>query len=172
MLFLLLFLLNTVNPTAPNTAAAEEHEFHLSKCQIDYSDSDQALQISLHLFIDDLEDALREQGADKLFICSDKEHEEAEMHLFQYIQQRLTLKVDNQAVTYEFIGKEPSEDLQAVWCYLEISSVAPPKRLDISNDLLMEIFDDQKNIVVVSGPGKKDGYFLFVKGKHEDGVDF
>lgn len=149
-----------------------DHEFHASKCMVEFSAPDQALQISMHLFIDDLEEALRRQGADKLYICTDKEDPKAEQYLFKYLQQHFQVLVDEKTYDYEFIGKEVSEDLQAVWCYLEVTNLSDIKSLTITNDLLMEVFDDQKNIMNISGPNKKRGFFLFHKGKSTDTVKF
>ncbi|MEM1321694.1 MAG: DUF6702 family protein [Bacteroidota bacterium] len=170
MILLSIFLL--INSFLPGSAAAEDHKFHLSKCQIDYSVADQALQITLHIFIDDLEEALQTQSTDQLFIGTFQEHEGADQRIFSYIQQKLKLEVDNEAVNYGFVGKEVSEDLQAVWCYLEVTEVASLQSLSVSNDILMETFDDQKNIVAISGPNKKSGYFLFMKGKSSGTVEF
>ena len=148
------------------------HEFHLSKCDIDYNEGEKALQISMHIFIDDLETALAKEGKDKLYICTEKEVEEAEGYVFDYLTRHFQLQVDGQAVSYNFIGKEISEDLQAVWCYLEVESVEQVGRLSISNNILMEAFDDQKNIVSIKGPDKKQGYFLMKDGKYEEEITF
>lgn len=168
--FLILFFFPFL--TATNSLTPISHEFHISKCQIVYSESTQAVQIMLHLFLDDLEEALREQGADKMFLCTDKEAPKAEKYLFRYLQQQLKLRINEEAVNFEFIGKEQSEDLQAVWCYLEISNVSTFKSLEVANSILMEIFEDQKNIVHISGPNDEDGYFIFQKGQESDRVDF
>ena len=149
-----------------------DHEFHASKCMVEYSAPDRAVQISMHLFIDDLEEALRQQGADKLYICTDKEDPKAEQYLFKYLQQHFQVLVNEKAYEYEFIGKEVSEDLQAVWCYLEITGIAKVESLTITNDILMEVFEDQKNIMNISGPNKKRGFFLFQKGQSTDTVKF
>ena len=97
------------------------HDIHLSKCLLEVNESDEAVQISMHIFIDDLEEALRRQGADNLYICTEKEAEEAETHIFDYLQAQFRIELDGQEKAYEFIGKEPSEDLMGVWCYLENS---------------------------------------------------
>ncbi len=167
-----LFIWTLASATTLPVSAA--HEFHISKCQIEYSVETEALQITLHLYLDDLEEALRQQGADKMFLCTDNEHEKAEKYLFQYLQQQFKLIVNEagEEAEFEFIGKEQSEDLQAVWCYLEVTNVSSFSSLEVTNSLLMEIFDDQKNIVQIMAPGKKQGYFLFHKGQENDKVTF
>jgi len=109
---MLIYTLLFVNLLIPG----ELHEFHLSKCQIDYVQEEQSLQISLHLFIDDLEETLRNGGQDDLFICTDKEAPEAEQYIVDYLRDHFKIKVDQQAVSFSFLGKEVSEDLIGVWC--------------------------------------------------------
>lgn len=148
------------------------HEFHISKTLIEYNEKENALQFTVHIFIDDLEEALRQQGADKLFICTEKESEKAEAYIYKYLQQKLKIKLDDKAVDYTFVGKEASEDLVAVWCYLEIENIEPFKKLYVKNNTLVEAFDDQKNIISISGPNKQKGYLLFNNTKNEETLKF
>ena len=170
-LCLLLFLV----PCSTNFSKVEtvpEHEFHISKCSIEYNEKESALQLTLHLFIDDLEDALRLQGADKLFICTEKESDKAEEYIYKYIQQKLQISLDDKAVNYTFVGKEVSEDLVAVWCYLEVENIKPFSKLHVKNNTLLEAFEDQKNIISIIGPKKRKGYLLFNNAKNEDTLNF
>ena len=156
---------------APPKAA--DHEFHMSKCEIAFNEAEQAIQISLHLFIDDLETALAAKGVSNLYICTDKEDAEAEQHIAEYLQETFALQVDGKGVTYSFLGKEPSEDLEGIWCYLEIETTSSIQELNVRNQILTKAFDDQRNIVSItkSGVGRM-GYFLFDKDSFEDTVSF
>lgn len=140
------------------------HEFHVSKCQIEYVETEQSLQISMHIFIDDLEEALRQRGKDQLFICTKREAKEAEQYLIDYLRNRISIKVNEQKVDFNFVGKEISDGLAAVWCYLEVKGIDQLSQLEISNKLLQEVFEDQKNLMSIIGPNGKKGYALFQKG--------
>lgn len=148
------------------------HQFHVSKCLIEYSPEDQAIQISMHIFIDDLEDALRLKGVDQLYICTEKEADKAEQYLEAYLRQQFSLKVNDQAIEYTFLGKEISEDLAAVWCYFEIPNVSQIASLSVRNEILLDLYDDQKNITQIIGPNSKQGFFMFQKGASQDSVTF
>ena len=148
------------------------HEFHLSKCNIEFNEKEQSLQITMHLFIDDLEEALRQGGADQLHIGTEKEVADAESYINRYLQQTFKLSDGEKAFTFQFIGKERTEDLAAIWCYLEIINVTKIKELTVTNQVLMDVFDDQKNIVHIEGPNKKTAYFMFMKGQSTDSVQF
>ncbi len=144
------------------------HDFHISKCQIKYSEQEQTLQISLHIFIDDLEQALAEQGVDQLAIGSELEKEDAEKYIQRYIKQCFRMTVDEEKVDYTFIGKETTKDLAAIWCYLEVEAVSEFQELIITNNLLLELFEDQKNIIHIVGPKKQEAYLMLEKGKTSD----
>jgi hypothetical protein len=169
--FLFLFSLNQEAPSA-FTANEEMHKYHLSKTLVEYNEQEQAIQVSMHLFIDDLEEALRQQGNDKLFICTKKEAADAEVHMEKYISENFQLTVNDEVIEWNFLGKEASEDLIGVWCYIEFIGVTELKSIGISNKLLLEVFEDQKNITQISGPEKKGGYFIFQKGQYTDEVQF
>ena len=148
------------------------HKYHISRCLLNYDKASQTLQISQFLFLDDLEMALRKQGADNLFLCTEKEVEKAEEYLMKYINQHLYIKINKVEKSLDFIGKELSEDLLGVWSYLEITEIDKIEELSIENDILMETYSDQKNVINVTGPDNKRGYFLFKKGDAEEVVTY
>ncbi len=171
-MLLLYFLFSFLNQTSISpTNEAIAHEFHVSKCVIECNEEAKAIQVSLHIFIDDLEEALRQQGADKLFICTEKESKKAEKYLNRYLQRHFVLIVNNKKVEYEFIGKEISDDLAAVWCYLEVKDIKRIKSMELKNDILMEIFDDQRNIISLTY-NKKEEYMMFDKGNSTETINF
>jgi hypothetical protein len=163
LLFQLLFLLSVVQP--------DVHDFHVSKCVIDFRPQEKALQISLHLFIDDLEEALRQQGHHDLLICTERESAQAETYIQNYLTQRLQLFINGKSSDFTFIGKEISDDLSGVWCYLEVTGVEVFNRIRVKNTLLFEIFDDQKNIVSIMGPNHRST-LLFQEGQEWKAVEF
>ncbi len=146
------------------------HEFHVSKCVIEYKDN--MLQISMHLFIDDLEKALEEQGVTKQYIGTEREASTADELIARYIQQRFSIDVNETDLSYQFLGKELTEDLTAIWCYMEVSNLEELQHLRIANSVLMEIYDDQKNLTTIYGPNKKMKSFLFMKGNSKDELSF
>lgn len=142
--------------SSPNT-----HEFHLSKCEMIYSQEAKALQISMHIFIDDLEEALKERGQDSLYICTKKEHELAEVFIKEYLDDQFVVESNEIKHVVNFIGKEASSDFAAVWCYLEIENFPLEGKITIKNQVLMDQFEDQKNITSIKLPDGIKGHYLF-----------
>ncbi len=144
------------------SSVALEHDFHLSKCEIDYNADTRSLEMSLSIFLDDLELALKQEGFEQLGLCTSRESLEAEGIVFDYLKRHITVTVDGQVYdNFHWVGKEVSDDLAAVWCYIEVLDVKRPiSSLDVRYDALMEIFDDQQNVVKLSLPTNKKAYFL------------
>lgn len=148
------------------------HDFHVSKCIVEYNENTKSLEISLHLFIDDFEDALKTIGAEKLFLCTDRENPIAEEWIENYLKRKLKIELNGQPVQFKYLGKEPASDYMAVWCYMEVTNVEKFSTMVVSNEILLEVFGDQKNIISILGPGKKKEMMLFQKGSVKQSVTF
>ena len=135
--------------------SAAVHEFHLSKSTINYNTADGSLQITMHIFIDDLEVALAEKGVSKLYIGTEKEDTTADLHISEYIAEHFKLKGDDKSLQPQFLGKELSKDLAAIWCYMEVTLDQELEQMDISHNLLMEVFADQKNVITIKKDKKR-----------------
>ena len=148
------------------------HTFHVSKTMVEYNEKEKSLQISVHLFIDDLEESLKKEGHTKLFICTEREATQAEKHIESYLRKNLSFSINGKSTSYTFVGKEGSSDMSAVWIYLEIPVTGKIKTINIKNSLLIGEFDDQKNLVHVIGPNKKERTVIFANAKTEKLLTF
>ena len=149
-----------------------DHDIHLSTCLIEYNQVEKALQITLHIYIDDLEDALELEGHKDLYICTKKEAALAEAHMEAYLRKHFILSVNGQEVNYNFLGKEVSDDFLAAWCYIEVENVNSLSELGVTNDVLLELYDDQRNVIQMKGPNKKRGSFILSRKKATEVVKF
>ena len=148
-----------------NPVVTSVHEFHLSKTTVNYDSEEMAIQISTSLFIDDLELALKEMGYDSLKICTRKEKENAELFIHDYLKEHLVVEIDGKKLNLSFLGKEQSDDLAAVWCYLEVYDIPDFKEISITNTILTRQFDDQKNITMVQVDKERIAHILFTTDK-------
>jgi len=149
------------------------HDIHVTKCNIDFSNEEKTLQITLHIYLDDLELAIKNGGVEeRLHLCTEKEHTDGEKHVFAYFEKMFQLKVNGQPVSYNFLGKEPTKDLLGGWFYLEVENVQELKDLKINYGILTDLYNDQQSIVKVKGPNKKKGYFLLDSFKKEANATF
>lgn len=162
---LLFFLLNLVSPPAA------VHDIHLSNCEIVYKAEESSVQISLRIFIDDLEAAIVQSGTEPLYLCTKKEHADSESYIVEYIKDMFKIQIDGTPTEYNFIGKEISDDLAALWCYLEIENATPTKSLGIENQVLMDLYDDQRNLTKVKLAKNNKQHFLFEPTDYTGTID-
>ncbi|MDH3652401.1 MAG: hypothetical protein OEQ53_22110, partial [Saprospiraceae bacterium] len=113
--------------------ASPAHDFHLSKTDINYNQQNRSLEITMHVFIDDLELAMAHQGMDSLYLATSKEHKDADAFIWKYLTSVFQITVDGQTIPLNFLGKEESEDLIAIWCYLEKTDVNDLHTISIRN---------------------------------------
>lgn len=137
------------------------HDIHLSNCEIEFKQEESTVQISLRVFIDDLEAAIVQRGSDPLYLCTKKEHTDATSFIEEYIQDMFKIHVDGTHAVHTFVGKEISDDLAALWCYLEIENVSINETLSIENQMLMDLYDDQRNLTKVKLAKNNKHHFLF-----------
>jgi hypothetical protein len=136
------------------------HDFHLSKAEVHYNEVNQSLEVSLHLFLDDLEDGMIKNGMENPNFSTSQEHPQADSLLNVYLESHFAAVIDDQKISFTFLGKEDGEDLTAIWCYLEGKNIPPPKKIELENKILVDLFEDQKNIVAFTSKQKKE-FLLF-----------
>jgi len=113
------------------------------------------------MFIDDLEAAIQEDPDAPLKLFTDKELPEADSLLMAYIDENLKINLGQKEYVREFIGKEISEDLGAVWTYIEIPNVSLSDKIIVENTLLFDLFDDQKNMINFKIDNKRKAFYTF-----------
>lgn len=136
------------------------HDLHLSKTILHYNAGKQSFEISIHIFVDDLENAIVLDGSSPLYLETSRETENAEDRLIAYIQKCFQLFIDGKSAVLEFVGREPSTDVLAIWCYFQVSEVEEPAEFWLENKLLLDLFDDQKNLMNITGPGIQEYHLL------------
>jgi len=124
------------------------HPYYVSICQIDHNPKSSALEITLKLFTDDFEAALKANGSGKLFLGTKKERKDAGKVIAAYVRERFEIDLGGKTREFEFIGHEVEHDL--TYLYLEVPDVETLKEIAVTNTVLMERFDAQNNIVHIS----------------------
>ncbi|MDX1478351.1 MAG: DUF6702 family protein [Saprospiraceae bacterium] len=127
---------------------APVHDFHVSRCEIYYRPSSQALEIAQQIFLDDFEAALTAVAPDTaLHLGTPREHAQADVFITAYLNEKFSVQIGDQFYPFNFVGKELSEDLTAIWLYLEVPGVQHLSIMTVEFGVLFELFADQKNIL-------------------------
>lgn len=133
------------------------HPFHVSVCEVVYNTDDHAVQISQRLFLDDLETAVRASSGDEKLDITAKT-EPVKKAIEAYLRKNFQLSLNGKTVQYTFLGSEVEGD--AMWCYLEAVEQSELPAIKVTNSLLTETFEDQKNLVHFKILGDKQSFIL------------
>lgn len=134
------------------------HKFYVSVTQIEFNESQQSLEVISRIFVDDLEDLLKERYDAGIRLNASEENLVVNDYLISYLNQKLIFKVNGEQVHFTFIGKEYEEEL--IVCYLEIENVKVLESLEITNQLLLDVFDEQQNIIHVKRGDQRKSLIL------------
>ncbi|MEO1438384.1 MAG: DUF6702 family protein, partial [Bacteroidota bacterium] len=123
-----------------------------------YNEQTGALEMSLKVFTDDLEEAVKTSSNTDLFLDTQKERSSADSLIGLYLEQQVQFEVDGQALNINFLGKEYEAD--GTWLYIEIPCKKPTKALTVRNYVFMELFDDQQNIIHLAIDNQTKSFIL------------
>ena len=129
------------------------HPFYVSTTEINHNAADKNLEISCRIFTDDFETTLTKAYQSKIDLFKPKDTAALDKYIFDYIKKHLVIKLDGKPVVFEYVGHEREEE--SVWSYLQVPNTVAPKKIEISNNILYDAFDQQINIMHVSVGGKR-----------------
>ena len=136
------------------------HDIHMSKTEVFYNQTNGSLEVSMHLFIDDLEEAIVNSGKEPLFLETSNEIDSSGIFIQEYIERFFKVKVDGKEVAFDYVGKEADYDLIAVWCYFEGKNIHIDSEVEVENRLLLDLYKDQKNVVTFTADKLRRFYLL------------
>ena len=135
--YLILFIIPLLSFTA--------HKYYLSLTQIEYRSEKQSVQITINVFMNDIEIALNEDYNIDLRLHTKKELKDNDVYFIKYLKEKLHFKIDGISKEYNYIGKEYDGDL--VYFYLEIENIKEVNSIEIENKILTNKFSEQKNLI-------------------------
>ncbi|TDN87187.1 hypothetical protein DET49_11346 [Salegentibacter sp. 24] len=134
------------------------HEFYLSVTEIEYNKEEQSLQIITRVFIDDFQNVLNQRYGLDLQLSQEAEEGEIRENIAKYLEQKLRLKIPGQNLELNYLGKQYEADQLVL--YIEVENVAPFNQIEVTNEILTDLFDDQKNVVHVKVDDKTKSLLL------------
>ena len=123
------------------------HKFYVSVTEIEHNSEAQTLQIISRVFTDDMENLLKTRSAEELYLTKNEEHPSADKYLQKYLSQKLEVEVDGEQYPLKYIGKKYDNDMLIF--FIEVEKVSSVNRILVRNEVLTDLFPDQKNVVHV-----------------------
>ena len=127
------------------------HDFHMTHTTLYYNPSLGNIEITVKVAIEDLEKSLQNKSSKNMRIGTEKENQLVDQLIANYFNQHLNFLINNEAIAYEYIGKEMTQNLHDIYLYFEISNLKEVqiKSINIENTLFLKISPNQTNIVLV-----------------------
>ena len=124
------------------------HPIHVSVTEIEFDQTDSALEIMMRVFIDDLELSLKNSLNQPEFdILNPPKGVKLNDVMGQYLSQHFRISLDGRARPAVYLGHE--REGEAFIFYLEVKEVKKWNTISIHNDIIMSTYDDQSNLVHV-----------------------
>ncbi len=127
------------------------HPIYISSTNVVINDD--KLEIKVKLFRDDLEDGLRDFHGFSISIDSPNKIEKRKNLIDQYINDKLTLIINNEKIN--FFIKDYSLINDVLEVYFIQNFTKKSKDIKITNQLLIEVYSEQSNIMFLDIFGKK-----------------
>lgn len=119
-----------------------------------FNPKEKEFEISVRLFTDDLEEALSRESGQKVQISAKTNTDPL---IEKYIRKHVVLTDSRkQRRPFTYIGHEAEGD--ANWVYLEMPVDGSFKTAEMQQDVLMDLFDDQVNLVNLQMNGQRKTY--------------
>jgi hypothetical protein len=133
--------------------SSNKHPFHLSSTELDYNSKENTWELSCRIFTDDLEAALSKNYKVKTDLSAAAKHKEMDVLVKKYALANLGLRANGKVLSLNYLGFE--KDNEAVVVYLESETVKGVKKLETTNSILYDQYDDQSNIIHVTYSGNR-----------------
>ena len=161
-MFSLIQIKTNVAPFTVHPLPFAVHDFHTSITEMRYNVKSKTFEISLRVFTDDLEKVLLVNNQNKKFLVenNDKNDPFVETYVKKHF---VVINTKNQKPIINYIGKE--KEGEATWIYLEMPVSESINGSKIQNNVLIDMFDDQTNIVNIFVNNEKKSYLFNVKNR-------
>ncbi len=138
--------------------ACASHPVHISVVNLDILSDSNIIRYSLCLFCEDLQNIINYKYNTLLdFRHQNRMTFKEQQSILEYLNSSFLLKNShNIPLNSEFINWKIEDDL--IWFYFCIKEIAEIRKLTIENKLMLDLYMDQKNLLILNNNGKEKGY--------------
>lgn len=147
--FLLSFLLSF---------STSNHEYYLSVTDVNYVQNEQSIQIISRVFVDDFESVLKKRYQAPVVLIEGKEIDETEIYIERYLNQKFSIQVDGEETKLDYLGYKYKDDM--VLLFIEIHNIKPFTKISIKDEILLDLFEAQKNLIHFKSGDFKQSFIL------------
>ena len=130
-----------------------DHPFHVSVTEINHNSADKTLEISCKIFTDDFERILAKNYNTKVDLINPPDKAKMDSLVKKYVLSHLIVKANGKPVKMNYLGFE--HETEAAYSYIEVENIPSLSKLEITNTILYDMFDDQIGIMHITVNGKR-----------------
>ena len=134
------------------------HPVHVSVTSVEYVKEKNDFDVSFKLFWDDFEVIIAQKYGVLLNLGKEDERKEKEQYFTQYISDSFSLIVDG--VELEPKYKKDTINEASIWLYYSYPGSLGKKKIEIENRLMLDMFDDQTNLLMVKFGDIEKGFTM------------
>ena len=142
------------------------HKYYVSTTLIDKDQKNNYYKVTLKAFYDDIE---LELGLDDRVVNYKDEYFYLEELFNGYLKKKFILTAKKKNINYDFVGFEKKNDM--LQFYMQFSLDDETKSFSISNKILYESFDNQKNLILYRSDLTRKS-FIQSRNKHTNQISF
>lgn len=139
-------------------AALALHPLHITITNIDYNKSKGQIEVSIKIFKDDFEWVLSQQSKKKVNLDDEQNQRENDSIISRYVEENFKLEMEGRKMKLTLKDKLIEDD--AVWLNYSVENKLKGGNLKVDNRLLTKIYNDQKNLVIVTFDSQQKGFTL------------
>lgn len=129
----------------------DSHPIFVSVVEIEHNQRAQMLEISLKIFTDDFEKALRKTYNAHIDLLDKTQKPAMDKLVSDYIHKHFAISVDGRSVVAKFIGFE--QDEEGIMCFLETNNIKSVRILSVQDNVLYEYETQQMSLLHVTVNG-------------------
>ena len=153
-MIILFFTLSPVNQ--------QEHKFYLSLTDIVYDQQEERLKITCDVFIDDFQNLLKIRYQKNFLLVEGEEYNYTTKYIKKYLTDKFLIRLEGDQKQINYLGKDYRDNKLRFYMY--VSNVQPFDQIQITNKILMDLFENQKNMIHIDN-GSTTKSLLLEKGR-------
>lgn len=140
------------------TTPVLEHDIHISVVKLIQEKETDSMEMIVQVFLDDLMNSVGLTPGEPL----PDDYTSADDLLQKFVEDHLNISINDSIVTPVY--KENVASTPAVWITYEIKNPPLPiQSIDIENDIMLDLFDDQLNLIHIEFPDHTSAHTLDAK---------
>jgi hypothetical protein len=135
------------------------HPVHVSVTNLDLDPVRGKVELSVKIFADDFQDLILHKYGVQLNIVEQEDPGERITAVNRYIQEALQLVFNGkETADLQFVESKLNEE--AIWLFYRYEHPGRIRKVEIVNRVMLEKFNDQTNLMIVSFNDRQNGYRL------------